>query len=353
MAQIDIEKSNDLTTVLDVVFLYLDFNQFTTALLLLKSVESKFKNDVNYLGAYADCFFGLEEFDKAIKVYDQLLDIEPYNGRHWFGIARCYFEKEEYTKCLEASDYGLVTDFNHGDFYLIKANSYFQLNLNSEAIVYYKKAIEYKAEDIDIIHILLGASYEESKDWENAIKHYRIAMDMVTLKDTNSQLLPDIYNNLALMLAKIGKYEEANELAQLAFFKNKNPEYLFTQAEVAILEKNFKEAKSILDSLEQVTDKEVDIYRIVSLYYATQSLVRPKKILRQLEEDDILSRDYKIDLACLSLLLGHTKELATRNKEVQFKVETDSLDQLYLYLLSKNKKELAILIKEFKTKNNL
>lgn len=348
LSKIEIENTEDLTLILDVVFLYLDFNLYELALIHLKSVEHKFKNNVSFVGAYADCVFGLEEYEKAIVLYDKLLDMEPYNGRHWFGLARCYFELERYTKCLEACDYGLITDSNQGDFYLLKANSYFQLDLTDKAISLYKKAIEHKADDIDIIYILLGACYEEKKEWDNSIESYRMAVKKVQEKDTDSPLLPDIYNNLAYVLAQTGEFEEALEFSQIAFFTNKNIEYLFTRVEIYILDNKMGIARVVLDTILNEINKDEDYYRVVKLLYGTKALVHPKQILRDMEAAGVLKRDYLIDLACLSLLLGHTKELERRNKQISFKVEVDSLDELYLYLLSKDKPELARLIKEYK-----
>lgn len=72
----------------------------------------------------ADYALATQQLDSAIKIYNQLLDIEPYNTPYWTGLAKCYFFQSKWNKAIEACDFALAADESDGEAYTTKAHSF-------------------------------------------------------------------------------------------------------------------------------------------------------------------------------------------------------------------------------------
>lgn len=72
----------------------------------------------------ADYALATQQLDSAIKIYNQLLDMEPYNTSYWTGLAKCYFFQSKWSKAIEACDFALAADESDGEAYTTKAHSF-------------------------------------------------------------------------------------------------------------------------------------------------------------------------------------------------------------------------------------
>ena len=123
-----IEDADELGRICEVVYLYLEMGYPDMAKEWMEKGEKTYSETKEFMALQADYALATQQLDSAIKIYNQLLDIEPYNTPYWTGLAKCYFFQSKWSKAIEACDFALAADESDGEAYTTKAHSFFQLN---------------------------------------------------------------------------------------------------------------------------------------------------------------------------------------------------------------------------------
>lgn len=69
--------------------------------------SSLLEDDVNYYKA--DCYVKLEQYDKAIALYDQMIEKKPDDSKNYMMKGNCYMKKKQIKKALETYKMGYET----------------------------------------------------------------------------------------------------------------------------------------------------------------------------------------------------------------------------------------------------
>ena len=190
----------DIEVIQNVAQLYVTMGYAEKAIEWLAGEFEKHKDNEDFLLLLADCYYqSLEDNDKAIYYYNQLIDKDPYNPEYWMGLSKAYSKINNFEAALEAVDFALVSDEKCGDAYYLKANTYFQLDNMEMAIKYYDKAIDNFGVSPEYGFTLIGMSYLNSSNWVKAIWAFTEAAknaEWHPVKDKT--LLSEIYSNLGL-----------------------------------------------------------------------------------------------------------------------------------------------------------
>ncbi len=172
------DESEDLDNVyLDIAYLYLGQSDNETALGLLEKGYNFNDKNPELLYELAFCYEQQENFDKAIDINHQIIDIDPFANEAWFNLGQLYFAKMDFTKALEAYEYALAVDENDSLTCIQKAHVHFQLNQFEEAIetyLEYKKLTTYGHWQTDIF---IAESYEKLEKFDDAIVYYRKSLE--------------------------------------------------------------------------------------------------------------------------------------------------------------------------------
>ena len=199
-----IEDADELGRICEVVYLYLEMGYPDMAKEWMEKGEKTYSETKEFMALQADYALATQQLDSAIKIYNQLLDIEPYNTPYWTGLAKCYFFQSKWSKAIEACDFALAADESDGEAYTTKAHSFFQLNNFDKSIENYKKAMEYKAVSPDMGYMFIGLCYSAKEDWEKANEYYDKVIDFLEKNNGNESALSiDIYTNKANALAEL------------------------------------------------------------------------------------------------------------------------------------------------------
>ncbi len=153
--------------------------------------------------------FSEKDADKAIQLYNKLLDGNPYSAKYWTEIAKCHFLKEDYTETLDAVEFALTIDETYGEAYCVKANTYIQLNDIEMATQLYEKAIEFKGIAPYFAYVFLGLSFVNEQKWEEGVSYLEKALGTITSEEDPEILYSGIYSNLALCYCKVNELEKA------------------------------------------------------------------------------------------------------------------------------------------------
>lgn len=240
-----IDEQDDLDTIIEVSYLYIDMGYPERALPWLTKGLDKYNEDEDFLAVTADCYCAGNKLEKAEFFYNKLIDKNPYHPVYWQGLSKCQFAEQEYGKALESIDFALAADEEYGEGHLMKAHCLFHLESEEEAIEEYEKALQYKALAPEFAYMFIGLTYSNKESWQKANDYFQRALQIIEESgDVNSPLLTDIYSNKAISVSKLGRSEEAHALCAKA--KEIDPEdsepYLL-EGRIYMDEDNFESAR--------------------------------------------------------------------------------------------------------------
>lgn len=240
-----IDEQDDLDTIVEVSYLYIDMGYPEKAIPWLTKGIFQYNEDEDFLAATADCYCAANKLEKATYFYNKLIDKNPYHPPYWLGLSKCQFAGQDYGKAAESIDFALAADEKYGDGHLMKAHCLFHLENEEEAIEEYEKALQYKTLAPEFAYMFIGLAYNNKENFQKADDYFQRALEVLeSSEDKTSPLLTDIYTNRAVTLSKLGRSAEAHELFAKA--KEINPEdsepYL-QEGNIYMEENNFDSAR--------------------------------------------------------------------------------------------------------------
>ncbi len=111
---------------------------------LKKDINSPFTNKT--LG---DIYYSSKDIKKAIIHYDRVLNHSEFTFDVIFNFINILYTMGEHTHSLQYIDKALTMEPNHTELMLLSADTYYQLNMPSQATRYYKKYLSMQNVDMD------------------------------------------------------------------------------------------------------------------------------------------------------------------------------------------------------------
>jgi tetratricopeptide (TPR) repeat protein len=90
----------------------------------------------------ARTFFGLGKYKDSERIFNELLDKDPYSTRYWNALASAQFMNEDFSGAIVSSEYAIAIDPHNPEGLLSKANGLYQLGNYEEAVLYYNRYID-------------------------------------------------------------------------------------------------------------------------------------------------------------------------------------------------------------------
>lgn len=165
--------------------------------------------------------------DKAVRIYEQLIENDPYNDFLWEFMADLLLGTKEYERCLWATEMALAINEENVQVMLYMASALNQLGRYEEAIDRYKEVATRSLPDQLSCFIGMGFSYERLGDLQEAFEQYENAVDLV----------PNICHKgwfgMASIKEKQGRYKESLAYIEKAVgIWSMHVEYLVFQADI-------------------------------------------------------------------------------------------------------------------------
>lgn len=235
-----IEDKEDLANVLDVSYMYLDMGYPDKALEWLKPVKNEYADKEAYIAVVADCYYSKGMTEKAIPMYNQLIDQKPYSPSYWVSLAKCYFEENKFDQAIDACDYALVCDDEFADAYLLKGHCFYQLDNEETALEFYQKARKLQGLEPEFVYSFIGLCKISQSKWDEGYENLEKAIQLNEKEDPCSYLLPNLYSNAGLCLAKMGKKRKAHQYCKKAQkLEPKGPEAYLIEGRIYVEEGDF------------------------------------------------------------------------------------------------------------------
>ena len=204
-----IEQMKDVITdelmdyVYDVANLFSDYDLHDKAFQWMARSQGDDSDSFKELMAHT--LFGLGKYKDSERIFNELIDHDPYSIRYWNALASAQFMREDYSAAITSSEYAIAIDPKDPDSLLSKANCLYNLVNYEEALDYFRRYSEQVSED-EFGYLYQGTCLINLGRYQEAIKLLKKALETAP---SDSQYLPEIYQELAFGYNELGEAETA------------------------------------------------------------------------------------------------------------------------------------------------
>ena len=177
--------------VYDVANIFSDYNKHDKAFEWM--ARSQGDNSDSFKELMARTLFGLGKYQDSERIFNELIDHDPYSIRYWNALASAQFMREDYSAAITSSEYAIAIDPNDPESLLSKANCLYNLGNYESALSYFKRYSE-QASDDEFGFLYQGTCLINLGRYKEAVQVLDVARDTAP---EDSQYLPEIYQELA------------------------------------------------------------------------------------------------------------------------------------------------------------
>ena len=183
--------------------LYHEYNQFAKAFEWIANTTNDHSDGFKEL--MARTLFGLGKYKDSEKLFNELLDKNPYSTNYWNALAGVQYMKEDYSAALNSSEYAIAIDPNDTNGLLSKANTLYAMGNHDEALKFFQKYSEKMPNDeFGYLHIAICLGNKGLfKEGLEALKK------AVSVSAVDSIYLPEIYQEMAFTYNALGNMDKA------------------------------------------------------------------------------------------------------------------------------------------------
>ena len=176
--------------VLDVAELYSNYGLDDMAMQWMMRAPQQ--NTDDFKEVMARTLSGLGKYEDSERIFNELIDKQPFQKRYWNGMASVQFLNEDYQAAVTSSEYALAIDPADAEGLVTKANGLYRLGNYEEALEYYRRYVKQEPDD-EYGYMHQGSCLINLGNYEEAIEQLKLAEQKA---DPNSPDLPDIYQEL-------------------------------------------------------------------------------------------------------------------------------------------------------------
>ena len=177
--------------VYDVANIFSDYDMHEKAFEWM--ARSQGDNSDSFKELMARTLFGLGKYQDSERIFNELIDHDPYSIRYWNALASAQFMREDYSAAITSSEYAIAIDPNDPESLLSKANCLYNLGNYESALSYFKRYSEQACDD-EFGYLYQGTCLINLGLYDEAIQVLGVAIDKAS---EDSQYLPEIYQEMA------------------------------------------------------------------------------------------------------------------------------------------------------------
>ena len=235
----------------DVVELYLEYHQFIKA--FEWTIRIPGPQSDNFKELMARTLFGLGKYKDSEKLFNELLDKNPYSTSYWNALAGIQYMKEDYNAALTSSEYAIAIDPNDADGLMSKANTLYTMGNYDEAFVYFKKYSEKRPDD-EFGYLNQAQCIINKGEFEEGLSLLKKA---ISLAPVDSVYLPEIYQEMSFVYNKLGNVEKALWCMDMMYeLKCDHAAILVMRGHILLANKREEEARKEFDKALEVSNND-------------------------------------------------------------------------------------------------
>lgn len=201
MAYIDEDDVPDY--VLDVAMMFIDYNLADLADRWLKKSDEDDLQD--YREVKARIAFAHGDYEMSEKIFEQLLDEDPYSGRYWNSLASTQFMGNRINDSITSSEYSIAINPKDEEALLNKANGLFSLGNFKEALKFYERFHKLCPDEASAI-MFMGNCLLNMGQAKEAAPYYEKALDMMRQQQMGTT---EVLQCLAFTYSQLKRADEA------------------------------------------------------------------------------------------------------------------------------------------------
>lgn len=144
----------------DVANLYIDYNVSDKAYEWM--LRSPGDNSDDFKELMARTLFGLGKYKDSQRLFNELIDSNPYSKHYWTALAAVQFMDEDYSASITSSEYAIAIDPDDPEGLMSKANGLLKLENYEEAIETFEKIVKLVQpihDDETLVHVYQEMAY--------------------------------------------------------------------------------------------------------------------------------------------------------------------------------------------------
>jgi tetratricopeptide (TPR) repeat protein len=249
--------------ILDVAGLFSDYMLFDIAYKWICKANQEESRDFKEL--IANILFHLGKFDDCDRIYNELLDNDPFSSSYWNCLSSAQFMKDDYKNALTSSEYAIAIDPKDKEATLNKANSLFHLEDIEEALKYYRRYSSLAPND-EIGYFFQGVALNNLFRYQEAVKCLKRADELSEGVSIN-QL--QIYQELAFSYSSLGKLKLAlNYINKTDNLECDHIEMKILRGHIYLENNNLEKALELFsEALNQSDNATITMMRIAISFY--------------------------------------------------------------------------------------
>ena len=189
--------------VVDVAHIFADYGVSDKAMEWM--ARGKQEDTPDFKELMARTLFGLGKYKDSEKLFNELLDTDPFQKRYWNALASAQFMNEDYSGSVQSSEYAIAIDPDDPEGLLSKANGLYRLGNYEMALDYFRRYSE-RLPDDEFALLHQGTCLINLGNNDDAILVLQRALQLAL---PDSQYLPDIYQELAFAYSESDQVDEA------------------------------------------------------------------------------------------------------------------------------------------------
>lgn len=199
------EESDRQDFILDVVDLYSDFGYSEMAMKWMSRAHPDNTQDFKEL--MGRTLFELGKYEDSERVFNELLDSNPFQKRYWNAMASNQFMLEDYGGAVTSSEYAIAIDPEDSESIMYKANALMRLENYEEALKFYQRYESIEPDD-ELGLLNLAACHISLGQFEEALEKLKTA---VRKSSKDSPYLSEIYQEMSFAYGELKRFDEALE----------------------------------------------------------------------------------------------------------------------------------------------
>ena len=198
----EIDEDDKDYFAIDTAAMFIDYDAVDTAEKWLGRSEDT--DCAEYKEQAARIFVERGEYEKSKKLFNELIDEDPYSIHYWNALASSQFFNNNIEESIQSSEYSIAINPENAAALLNKANGLYNLGNFREALKYYER-YNRQCPDDENGEMLIGFCHLLLDECGEAITHFEKAERLIL---PGSRNLVDSYKDWAFALCRLGRVDE-------------------------------------------------------------------------------------------------------------------------------------------------
>ena len=189
--------------VIDVANLWADYNYPEKAMAWMSRARQEDTPEFKEL--MGRTLFGLGKYKDSERVFNELIDTDPFSKYYWNALASAQLMDEDYDSAIQSSEYAIAIDPKDPDSLIAKANALFRLGNYEDALEYFRRySVEVPDDEFALIN--QGTCLINLERGEEAVE---VLQQALKVSEDRVDYLADIYQELAFAYSETGEVDKA------------------------------------------------------------------------------------------------------------------------------------------------